>query len=545
MATWCGSKYRDTNAPYLRRMLLERMGMVPLEHQASVWMALDGCALTDTTLASWDHLDAYLEDEEAHKWEPGETQDVMLSDFLVERREVVERAEGRAEFVSDLAAFKSGKSAGGAWYVAAELLCPGVKWELVGIEYDACVPEFEYVMQALCSAEGLDLPIVKRGNPPPNQPLFAQISYRPEQGRMFLRLSNGSELRGRSWDREASLKGKMVDGYLFAEYYQLPGIRVWTDNMQNVAARKGKGIACTTPDAPHIEVLHDYGERKDLPEYFTVHSVPRSVNPTTFSEEKMKQAKKVMTTEKFNIGHLGLISTYIGSVYSYHRGERLFTPKKHPFLFKPGAGENPTLDDLNVPPNYDIVGGADTGTMYTAAYAAFDPEGFCYVISETPNYRYVGNEIERDPTVSLQSWYATLKNDAGMIGAILAFYADHNTQFDQEMWLHGKMAILPGENHPEARTEVAREYFQHDKILFAPWLEVLPYEVEMATYPPEETSTGRWRRIKENDHTLDCLEHILAQRPKGRRAKPKRKRLWVEQQYGVRVGQQRRDRHFG
>jgi hypothetical protein len=45
---------------------------------------------------------------------------------------------------------------------------------------------------------------------------------------------------------------------------------------------------------------------------------------------------------------------------------------------------------------------------------------------------------------------------------------------------------------------------------------VIPFELENAAWPEEASASGKFARIKDRDHTLDCLEHILARRPFGR-----------------------------
>ena len=83
------------------------------------------------------------------------------------------------------------------------------------------------------------------------------------------------------------------------------------------------------------------------------------------------------------------------------------------------------------------------------------------------------------------------------------------------------ITLLPAKHGVEARTEIAREYFEHNRIWFAPWVVTLPFEIENAQWPEEVSMSGKFARIKQNDHTLDPLEHILARRPLGRHHAPK------------------------
>lgn len=178
-----------------------------------------------------------------------------------------------------------------------------------------------------------------------------------------------------------------------------------------------------------------------------------------------------------------------------------------------------SFQDLRIPDDWPVLVGVDTGTYMSATITAFCPDPYsALVVWEGPNYRYVGGEIEHIG-ISNVEWarnvvdaYHKLRPHESKVHA----YVDMNTQFRVEMaryglYLHGNPRKL------ELRVEIAREYVQAiDPLRFyiAPWLTVLPYEMEHATWPDEATTAGKFERIKQNDHTLDCVEHTLSRRPR-------------------------------
>ncbi len=179
--------------------------------------------------------------------------------------------------------------------------------------------------------------------------------------------------------------------------------------------------------------------------------------------------------------------------------------------------------------------GADTGTYLSFVLAMVTPDpaplATCFVLEEFPNYRYVGGEIELTgeslasiATRVLDAWtYYTGKTDARA-------WADPNTQFAGEFAQY-RLHLLANSRKLEFRTEAARTYFSANRIALAPWLDILPYELEEAHFPDETTSAGQYVRIKRNDHTLDCLEHILSRKPRGKVINQARKPGFLEQHF--------------
>lgn len=233
-----------------------------------------------------------------------------------------------------------------------------------------------------------------------------------------------------------------------------------------------------------------------------------------------------MTREKFAIHYEGKVGDFVGSVFGYQKGQRLFTPQSHPHLFKPGTAV-PSRDRLVVPDGWKVVAGADTGTYYTAAWAVVAPNGDTFFVDELPNYRYVGGQPERNEEITIPEWATDFKAVTSLLRASNTAWADKNTQFKQELHNYG-ISLLGNSVPSETKTEIAREYFQHNKVWFAPWLEVLPHELENAEWPEEVSASGQYKRLKKDDHTLDCLEHILSKRPLSRTHDKKKARTWLE-----------------
>lgn len=472
---------RDELMTLFRERICDKMGITPLLHQRRWWCAGDGVELQE-----------HIED-------PINGVPVMLPDGSVIRCATLPRMRGgvqtRARVIADLAAFKSGKSFSSALWTCGIAAVPGGKVSLIGIEYDAVAPEFDYICEFLLSSRGMGIKAVSLQN-------------RPRDGKMWLELPGGVTIDARSWERKESLKGKEADIYLFAEAYQLPGLECYTAIKQNLVARSGYAVFPTTPDRPWLKDLHDRGhDNPDFPDWECICCVPRSENHYTYSAKEEKEDRSLLTTEKFNIAHYGKLGDFVGKVFNYSRGQVIFTPSSHPDLFQAG--------EFKLPNGWEIVGGADTGTFTSALLVAFDPNGLAYVIEEFPNYRYVAGKIERNEAESIPSWARRVTDITTRYKARANFWADANTQFKPE--LRNYHVHLLSETTPvEARTEITREYFEHGRIFLAPWLSILPFELENAAWPEEASSAGKFARVKDRDHTLDCLEHILAKRPYGR-----------------------------
>ena len=482
---------RNALASSFRDAICERMDIVPFVHQRTWFAATDGLTLFD------------VPDPQGVP--------VKLSDGSVQTWMVAPRPEGPARFIADLGAFKVGKSFGAALWASGFACVPGRKVTLVALEYSIAEPEFNYILEFLLSERGMGM---KKES----------LTNNPRNGDMYLKLTNGTVYEAKSWERKDSLKGKEIDAYVYCEAYQLPGIECFTSFSQNLRVRRGFAVFPTTPDRPWVKELHKLGHGED-PEFHCTCSVPAECNPYSFDAKAKVRDEKLMTREKFAIHYGGKLGDFVGRVFNYQRGERVFTPGTHPELFDGGDQR----EYLRIPPGWEVVGGADTGTYYSAGLIAFSPEGDAFVLEEFPNYRYVGGLPERDEETTIPQWAGAVVGRTQALGARSAFWADANSQFKRELVNYG-ITLLPNKHTKETRTEVAREYFQHNRIYLAPWLEVLPFELENAAWPEEASLSGRYERVKDRDHTLDWVEHILSRRPIGVAAAHAGKTgLWADQ----------------
>jgi hypothetical protein len=165
---------------------------------------------------------------------------------------------------------------------------------------------------------------------------------------------------------------------------------------------------------------------------------------------------------------------------------------------------------------WHLLASIDTGTYMSASFTLFPPDSHdCFIVEEFPNYRYIGGAIEL-LGYSIPEWSRAVvdRYRAYCPGVSkLKAWADENSQFKTEL-AHYNIHLMPNRHKLELRTEIAREYFQNYRAWLAPWLTVLPYELEHASWPDAETSAGRFQREKSNDHTLDTIEHTLSRRPR-------------------------------
>ena len=480
---------RDRLMTEFRAYLCKNTNFIPFEHQAAWWATTDGYELTG--------LDAQPGDQAVA---------VRLPDGSTASRQLRPRSRGRARVVAELGAYKSGKSAGAGIWAAAFAAVPNARVYLVGNEYDMCVPEFEYLLEALCSERGL------------NQG-YQSLQNRPKDGRLWLELDNGARFEARSWERSESLKGKEVDAYIYCEAYQLPGIECFTSVAQNLRSRQGYAIFPTTPDRPWVQVFHDHGhDHEAFPAWVCHCGIHANVNPYSFDQAAMDRDEQLLTREKFSIAYLGKLGEFVGRVFHYQRGDRVIPLNDEPRLWHtPDTG--PVRENFRVPSDWRIEIGADTGTYCAALVVAVSPEGVAYVLDELMNYRYVANTPELDVESSLVRWIDGVRRMSALWQARAMAWVDSNSQFKAECAHHG-LHLVANHRGREVRTEAARQYFQHDQIFLAPWLSILPYELELAQWPEKTSAAGRYERIKLNDHGLDCLEHVLSRHPRGQQPTP-------------------------
>ncbi len=188
-----------------------------------------------------------------------------------------------------------------------------------------------------------------------------------------------------------------------------------------------------------------------------------------------------------------------------------------------------TPNDLVIPDSWDIVAGADTGTYMSGLIGAIPPidEPPIYILEEFPNYHYVAGTIEL-LGITVREWIRAfgqrLQHYGG--GETVFAWVDRNTAFTSE--IGEGLGFERNFVHQELRTEITREYFQHNRIWLAPWLTVLPYELEHASWP-ERSTRGRYIRNLEKDHTLVCAEHICSRRPISSHEKGQSKPRFLDQ----------------
>jgi len=341
-------------------------------------------------------------------------------------------------------------------------------------------------------------------------------------------MENGARFEARSWERSESLKGKEVDAYVYCEAYQLPGIECFTSVSQNLRVREGYAVFPTTPDRPWVQVFHDNGHgHADFPAWVCQCGIPAIVNPYSFDQAAMDRDQHLLTREKFSIAYLGKLGDYVGRVYNYQRGDRQIGLTSHPKLWHTTT-TRPSKENFRLPHDWQIEIGADTGTYCAALVVGIAPEGTAYVLDELTNYRYVANTTELDDESSMIRWTDDLKRMAALWKTRPMAWVDANSQFKMECLHHG-VHLMANKRGREVRTEAARQYFQHQKIYLAPWLSLLPYEVENAQWPDSTSAAGKYERLKVNDHVLDCLEHVLSRHP---RSKPQKQERTVQMPFG-------------
>ncbi|NDD40958.1 MAG: hypothetical protein EB082_21520, partial [Verrucomicrobia bacterium] len=174
-----------------------------------------------------------------------------------------------------------------------------------------------------------------------------------------------------------------------------------------------------------------------------------------------------------------------------------------------------TRDLLRLPAHTEYQLGASVGRFSSAAILALLPGYPVLVVEEIPNYHYVGDgEIELSGLTTVE-WgelvVRTWRSYAGKDSRCSA-WVDPDTEFSKEMQ-RCKMRLKRNIGHgAELRTEVTREYFHDNKIFLAPWLTVLPNEIQRARWPPEESSAYKVRATGQ-DYTLSALEQVISRRP--------------------------------
>jgi hypothetical protein len=172
--------------------------------------------------------------------------------------------------------------------------------------------------------------------------------------------------------------------------------------------------------------------------------------------------------------------------------------------------------------------GAFTGRFSSAVIIGLIPNHPVLVVEEIPNYHYVGDgEIELSGLTTVEwgelvvrTWHQYAGRDTAQA------WVDPDTEFTKEM-KRCKLRLRKNENHgPELQTEVLREYFHENRILLAPWLEILPSEISRARWPAEESNAYQVR-ARGQDYTLSALEQVISRRPTARPLSNPERPHWI------------------
>lgn len=371
MACHLSPSDRDLLVRLYRADVYRRAGFTEFPHQAAWRLASEGLQLTnqvvDTPLldplpfdpAKVTRNDYTLQptpvplliacqERDAGAFKVGETDNWVKKVWQL----AIPRPEGIAHRLTDLAAFKAGKSKGDGMWVAGFACLPGATIEMVGMEYKTSEHEFSYLVEALLS--GPNAPVKK----------YKHLYNDVKAGRMYLELTNKCSFEVRSYERKDALRGGQITVYLFNEAYQLPGLEVYTGNAQNLRAERGFALFSSTPDRPWVQVLHRMGHGKN-PDWFCVCGSNGFVNPLTFNltafmesapdwetiaehapdllqlcYESGMEPGRLMSKEKFLIAWLGMMGEFVGRVYQFQEGKLLVDPGTHPMLWKPAVVAN-------------------------------------------------------------------------------------------------------------------------------------------------------------------------------------------------------------
>ena len=546
-----GWRVRDQLAPRFRFRLLDAIEMIPYFHQARVFAYLDvkelslvpTCDLSDVpqlrdkpALRTWidgtehwlitvpRHVEIELEKygEPATELVPAFDGDLPVVDYRYFA--VVPSDRQRPRVVSISGSFKLGKSVFGGIVPSSFGICPDLKWDVYGTEYDICEPEFEYILDCFLGEAGLNLP---KADGPTGSHLRGWLRWKndPALGRMYLELSNGARYTCRSLRKALEtktdpLKGKERDGFSVAEVYQFPSIQSLLSYRQNLAVRQGYYIMPSTPDRPIMDEVNMRSdpENDEFPTWIGVSEVHRRENPYAFVLEDFYEDLKTFSQEEFTVYWEGKSGRWIGSVYP---PVQYFDTETHPFLWH-DPKEPPTVENFAPPPWMMRRGAYDAGTLYGIVTSVCDDLSNIFVLDGQCNYRYVTGQIEQRHEITVESVCSRARMFRAQIGGKWgADITDHNTQWRGEYRRWG-IRTRKGKKNPEHRTEVTRGMAQNGFIWFAPWMQgsALVLEYQAARYPPKEMSTKKKRRIDQNDHLLDCLEHICAMHPKALKPRP-------------------------
>lgn len=319
------ARIRDRAVNTFRASVYDKIDFCWFPHQAEWQLAATGWTLTDATPREHEYFTLVQLPDPADTVFTAENR--KQHTIRVPRR-IIERPAGVAHHLANLAAYKGGKSFGGAAFLTGFAIWPDAHVQLIGIEYATSEPEFNYLCDFLCGESGMNMK-------------HTQLLLDARGGRMRLVLKNGPIFECQSWENNKRLKGRKIDCYYWAEAYQLPGMTTYNSVSQNLRERSGFSVWTTTPDEPWVEYLHRKGHPggpESDPDWHCTCGADASVNPYTYDQRARDRddpdKNGIMTRERFAIAWQGRLGTFIGRVYAFNRGQKVLTPQAYPMIFR-------------------------------------------------------------------------------------------------------------------------------------------------------------------------------------------------------------------
>lgn len=320
-------RQRDQLVTTFRREVYTAINFSWFAHQAEWQLASEGWTLLSVPPTDGDHFVL------VQVADPTDTN--FVNEGRKQRthklpRKIVLRPFGVAHHLANLAAYKGGKSYGGAAFLTGFAILPDAHVQLIGAEYATSEPEFTYLCDFLCSEPPVGMNFKHK-----------QLLMDARGGRMRLQLASGALFECQSWENSKRLKGRRIDCYYWAEAYQLPGMMTYNSVSQNLREKLGYSVWTTTPDEPWVEYLHRKGHAggpESDPDWHCTCGVDASVNPFTYDQRARDRddpdKNGIMTRERFAIAWQGKLGTFVGRVYNFARGEKQLSPLAFPMIWR-------------------------------------------------------------------------------------------------------------------------------------------------------------------------------------------------------------------
>lgn len=324
-------RIRDNIVRTFRHQVHETIGFRWFYHQAEWQLAAEGWTLLPNTPREGDFFTLIQEadpSDHLHTHENRKQRTRLVAKQIIPRMYGAMLGVGPAHHLANLAAYKGGKSYGGSAFLTGFAVLPTAHVQLIGAEYATSEPEFNYLVEFLCSEDGMNMK-------------YKQLLMDARGGRMRLQLKTGALFECQSWENQKRLKGRRIDCFYYSEAYQLPGMVAFNTVSQNLREKVGFAVWTTTPDEPWVEYLHRKGHPggpESDPDWHCTCGVDASVNPFTYDQRARDRDDPnkggIMTRERYAIAWQGKLGSFIGRVYSYARGENALSPADFPMLYK-------------------------------------------------------------------------------------------------------------------------------------------------------------------------------------------------------------------